>query len=299
MADDFAPTHVLLNDRVVPVAEAAISPFDRGLLFGDGVFETMRTYGGRIFRFGPHLQRLKRSMGAIELAHDIPADPLRERIYELLAAEGLTEGRLRLTVTGGAFNGQIRLKRSGPPTLFAFATPLVLPKAEDYRNGIDLVLSGFRQPWSSPLARIKTIHRLEYLMAREEALRRGATDALIQDDRGGLCEGTSSNLFLIIRGALVTPSLDSPILPGVTRDAVIESARGIGIPVEERFVALEELWTAAEVFVTATSWEVLPVRTVNGTVVGPGARGALSEKIHEAFRSLINAEVADTPPRSR
>lgn len=296
MATDFAPTHVLLNDRVLPVAEAAISPFDRGLLFGDGVFETMRTYGGRVFRFEQHLQRLARSMTALELNAAVPADPLRRLIDELLAAEGLAEGRLRLTVTGGAFDGQIRLKRSGPPTIFAFATPLVSPKTDDYRQGIDLVISGFRQPWASPLARIKTIHRLEYLMAREEALRQGATDALILDDRGGLCEGTSSNLFLIERGTLVTPSLDSPILPGVTRDAVIESARSIGVPVEERFIPLDELWTAAEVFVTATSWEVLPVRTVNGKVVGPGARGALTEKIHAAFRALVGAEMAATPP---
>lgn len=297
MADNFAPGHVLLNDRIVPVAEARISPFDRGLLFGDGVFETMRTYGGQVFRFGPHMERLRRSMAALELTSSAEPARLRELIDALLAAEGLSEGRLRLTVTGGAFDGQIRLKRSGPATVFAFATPLVTPRAEEYRNGIDLVLSGFRQPWGSPLARIKTIHRLEYLMAREEALRQGVSDALILDDRGGLCEGTSSNLFLIRRGVLVTPSLDSPILPGVTRDAVIEAARSVGIPVEERFIPLEELWDAAEVFVTATSWEVLPVRTVNGKVVGPGARGAVTEKIHAAFRALVAAEVATTIPR--
>lgn len=283
--------HAHLNGRLVAAADASLSILDRGILFGDGVFETMRTYGGRVFRLGQHLQRLSQSMAALGMAPLPDAAQIRRAITELLGAEGLPEARIRLTITGGAFDGQIRLRRSAPPSVILMALPLATPRPEEYERGIELGVAPLRQPWNSPLARIKTTHRLEYLMAREEALGRGFQDAVLLDDRGGLCESTSSNLFLVIGDRLVTPSLDSPILPGVTRDAVIEAARGEGIAVEERFVRFEELWDAAEAFATATSWEVLPIRAVEGRRVGSGARGPLTARLHAAFRDLVTAEM--------
>lgn len=282
--------HAHLNGHLVPEDRALVSILDRGLLFGDGVFETMRTYRGRVFRLSQHLNRLEQSMTAIGMSGCPTESDVRQWIADLCEAEGLEEARLRLTVTGGAFDGQIRLRRSGSPSLVLMALPLTTPTAADYENGIELGLSPVRQSWSSPLARIKTTHRLEYLMAREEALGRGYQDGLLLDDRGGLCESTSSNIFLVREGRLVTPSLDSPILPGVTRDAVIEAAGRAGVTTEERFVPAEELWQAVELFATATSWEVLPIRAVEGRRVGAGGRGPVTARVHEAFRELVAAE---------
>lgn len=217
---------------------------------------------------------------------------VRREIDELLAANALADARIRLTVTGGLSDGRIRLARSNPPTVIVTAEPLVPPTPEQYREGIALATASFRQPWHSPLARIKTTHRLEYLMAREEAMGRGAHDALILDDRGQVAEGSSSNLALIMNDRLATPSLDCPILPGVTREAALEAARACGLTVEERIVTLDDLARADEVLATATSWEILAVRALDGRPVGGGRPGPWTDRIHEAFRALVRSETA-------
>lgn len=283
--------HAVVNGRLVPAEDASISILDRGLLFGDGVFETMRTYGGHLFRLAQHMDRIGHSMSALGMTGRPDTADVGRWVATLREAEALPEARVRLTITGGPFDGQMRLRRSGPITTMLTAMPLTLPPAADYENGIALGLSPIRQPWGSPLARIKTTHRLEYLMAREEALGRGFQDALLLDDRGGLCESTSSNIFLVLGGRLATPSLDSPILPGVTRDAVLEAARQAGLEVEERFIPVEEIWRADEVFATATSWEVLSVRAIDGRTVGAGGRGPITARVHDAFRRVVAAEI--------
>ena len=171
------------------------------------------------------------------------------------------------------------------------AGELVLPPHDVYERGIELAIAGFRQPWNSPLARIKTIHRLEYLMAREEALKKGADDALILDDRNQVAECSSSNIFLFLGDVLVTPSLDSPILPGVTREVALEAAREAGIRAVERSVAAAELQAASEIFVTATSYEILPVRAIDGNLVGAGRLGPSTMLLHRAFREIVAREV--------
>lgn len=271
-------------------AEARVSVLDRGLLFGDGVFETLRAYGGIVFRLERHLDRLRLSMEGLSLHWPFELRVVRREIDELLEAGGLADARIRLTVTGGMSDGRIRLARTNPPTVILHAEPLVPPSPETYRNGIDLAIARFRQPWHSPLARIKTIHRLEYLMAREEAIARNATDALILDDRGQVAEGSSSNLAFVLEGRVVTPSLDCPILPGVTREAMLEAARDCGLATEERVVTLDDLGRADEVLATATSWEVLAIRSVDGRPVGGGRPGPLTRRIHDAFRKLVIRE---------
>lgn len=262
-------------------------------MFGDGVFEVVRAYGGALFRLDQHLKRLADSLAAIELSRPIDAAEVRRHMTELLAANSLRDARLRLTVTGGLHDGVMRLRRSRPATVIITALPLAPPTAEVYRDGVDLVLSSHRRPWASPLARVKTIHRLDYLMAREEALRQSAWDALLLDDRGGLAEGASSNIFLATGNRLATPGLDGPILAGVTREATMDAARGIGLEVEERRVPLAELWRADEVFLTATSWEVLGVRSVDDRPVGGGRVGPTTARVHEAFRNLVRRETGE------
>jgi branched-chain amino acid aminotransferase len=241
-----------------------------------------------------HLQRIKTSLQAIDLAWPVDADRIRGDISGLLEANGLRDARIRLTITGGPFDGSIRLRRSGPPTVVISASILRPPSAEDYARGVHMSVAAWRQAWSSPLARVKTIQRLEHLVAKEEALKKGAFDALILDDRGGLAEGTASNIFIVEGDRVMTPSLEGPLLPGVTREAVLQVAREIDYEVQERFIPATEIWQAEEVFVTATSFEVLAVRAVDGRMIGNGVRGEATRGIHEAFRDLVRRETAGT-----
>jgi len=282
-----------------------VPALDRGLLYGDGVFETIRAYRGVIFRLERHLDRLRRSMDGLELDWPFAPSGVLDVLTELLEINGLgatpdgtdpIDARIRITVTGGLSDGQIRLARTGHPTVIMSAGRLTPPSPEEYERGITLATTSFRQPWNSPLARIKTIHRLEYLMAREEARRRGADDGLILDDRGQVAEGTASNIALIRGSTLVTPTLEGPILPGVTREAVLEAAATAGFTVDERIVRPEELQAADEIFATSTSWEILAVRAIDGRPVGGGGRGPATLAIHDAFRRLVTFAIRPSPP---
>jgi branched-chain amino acid aminotransferase len=244
-----------------------------------------------VFRLESHLRRLVRSLEALAIDWQADSGWVREEIDRLLAANVLSDARVRITVTGGLSDGSLRLQRSHPPTVLIMAGELATPPSDRYERGIDLAVAGFRQRWSSPLARIKTIHRLEYLMAREEALRKGADDALILDDRGQVAECSSSNIFLFLGDVLVTPSLDSPILPGVTREVALEAAAEAGIRAVERSVEAAELGAASEIFVTATSYEILPVRAIDGQGVGAGGLGPRTILLHRVFREIVAREI--------
>jgi branched-chain amino acid aminotransferase len=254
------------------------------------VFETLRSYDGVVFRLERHLDRLHRSLLTIGIDWPIVTEEIRSSMSRLLEANGVADARIRLTVTGGLFDGTIRLARTHPPTCLIMATPLVPPGDEAYARGITLWESSYRQAWSSLLARVKTIHRLEYLMAREEAIRNGADDALLLDDRGQVAECSASNLFLVSGDRVVTPSLEGPILAGVTRETALQAAALAGFETVERLVLPGELETADELFVTNTSTEIMAVREVNGHSVGHGGRGPATARIHESFRRLVRSE---------
>lgn len=282
-----------------------VPALDRGILFGDGVFETIRAYRGFTFRLERHLDRLRRSMDGLELDWPFVPSAVRSAITDLLEINGLgpdfvgidpVDARIRITVTGGLSDGRIQLARAFPPTVIISAVRLTPPSPEEYERGIAMATTSFRQPWNSPLARIKTTHRLEYLLAREEARRLGADDGLILDDREQLAEGTASNIALIRGSTLVTPTLDGPILSGVTREAALEAATAAGFTIEERIVRPEEIEAADEVFATSTSWEILAVRSLDGRPIGGGTRGPATRAIHEAFRRLVASSPGVMPP---
>jgi branched-chain amino acid aminotransferase len=209
---------------------------------------------------------------------------------QLILANEVPDARLRLTVTGGRHDGQIRLRRSHPARLILTATPLVPPPTEAYRDGVEVVISPWRVHTDSPLPRIKTTQRLMHLMAKEEALERGAYEALFCDEKDGILEGTATNVFFVIGGALCTESLSGPLLAGVTRDAVLEEAREAGIPVREGRVGREELGRASEAFLTSTTIEILPIRAVDGEPVGEGRPGPVARDLRTRYRRLVTRE---------
>ncbi len=282
---------VFLNGAMVPAEEAMIPADDRSILFGDGAYETMRTYTGRFFRFPEHLRRLRHTLAGMRLPLATSDDAIAQGALDLIRANDLPEARLRLTVTGGRHDGAIRLRRTGEPNLILTASLLVPLPAEHYRDGVDVLISPWPVHGALPLPRIKTVNRLMHLMAKEAALEQGAYESLFLDETGGVLEGTATNVFFVVDGVLRTASLESPLLEGVTRDAVLQTARAAGMRVKEGRIGTEELPRASEAFLTSTTIELLPIRTLDARPVGEGRPGPVWRALFEQFRAKVSAEI--------
>lgn len=282
---------VHLNGRLVPEDEARVSVFDRGFLYGDGIFESMRASGGVVFRQERHLQRLRRSAHAIglDLAPVFPG--LGAAVGGLLDANRLREARIRITVSRGAGRPGEYVEASGPATVVISAAPFEALDPELYRTGVRVAIPGRRQiPPETLDPAIKSTSRLGSVLARREARDRGAIEAVLLDAAGHLTEGTVSNFFLVVGSRLLTSPTPAGGLPGITREAVIERARAAGIEVSEVHLPADLLGEAQEAFLTNTSWEVLPVVQVDDRRIGQGIPGPITRSLLDAYRELLRQE---------
>jgi len=281
---------VYLNGVIVDEGAAFLPVNDRGILFGDGLFETIRAYGGRPFRLERHMARLREGCRTLRLA-GIPGDEeVRRAIGELYAAN-VREGDayVRITVTGGAFDGSRTLRRSGPPNVFIVVKPLEPYPEEYYSHGLRLTVSRIRRNATSPLVRVKTNNYLESLFARQEAVEAGFHDALFLNTYGHLAEATTSNIFLVSDGEVCTPHLECGVLPGITREAVLEICQDLEIPTETGFYTLDELFSAQEAFLTMSTGEIIPVREVDGSRLGESCPGPVTARLIQAFHELVKS----------
>ncbi len=275
--------NVWLNGALVDADDARISPFDHGILVGDGVFETLRIYRGVPFAWRRHSERLRRSAAGLDL--DVPSETeLRAAADALVAAEQLVDGRLRITVTGGPGPPSSERGPTGPTVLLT-ATPLVAPAAA--------AIAVATVPWPrnerGAVAGLKTISYAENVVALAHAQAQGASEALFPNTRGELCEATGSNVMLVRDGVLRTPPESSGCLLGVTRALVLELAARDGIPVEEVALPMRALGGAAEVFLTSTIREVQIVASVDGVAVA-AAPGPITTQLRGAWRALVDAD---------
>ncbi len=282
---------VHLNGRLVEESEARLSVFDRGFLFGDGIFESMRAVAGTVFRLDRHLARLQRSAALIGLDLPAPAASLGESVRALLRENRLADARIRVTVTRGPGSPGDYVEAPGPPTMVMTAASFVGLAGGTHERGVEVAIPGRQQvPRRALDPAIKSISRLHLVLARREAKERGAFEAILLDGDGNLTEGTASNLFLAVRGRLLTPPVPEGGLPGLTREAVIELARQAGIEVIEERLPADSLAAAAEVFLTNTTWEVLPVVAVEGRRVGDGRPGPVATALLARYRDLVRRE---------
>ncbi|MGH9750956.1 MAG: aminotransferase class IV, partial [Candidatus Polarisedimenticolia bacterium] len=288
---DTEPMWVHLDGRLVPEEEARVSVFDRGFLFGDGIFETLRAVRGRLFRCDQHLERLRRSARLADLELPVPAEVLRAEVVEVLERSGLEEARLRITVTRGPGRPGDLAGGAGPATRVITAAPFVPLEPRLVAGGVAIAVPGRRQMPATVLdPAIKATSRLHLVLARREARARGAFEAVLLDAAGRLTEGTVSNIFLVRGGRLLTPAVPLSGLPGVTRQAVLEAAREAGIDAGEPPLPAAALLEAEEIFLTNTSWEVLPVTRVDGRAAGGGRPGPLTGRLHQLYRSVLAGE---------
>jgi len=285
---------VYLDGRMVDAAEARVSIFDRGFLFGDGVFESMRALNGRVFRRARHLARLRQSAALIELTLPLAEVAFGAAFELVLQSNGLRDARLRLTVTRGPGRPGDYVETTGPPTTVITATEFRSLDPALYERGVPVVTSTRSAIAAAAIdPAIKSISRLASVLARREASRAGAFEALMLNAGGCLTEGTASNVFLVIDGALTTPATAEGGLPGVTREALIELAAEAGLQASQGKVPAALLAEAEEVLLTNTSWGVLPVSTIDGKAVGAGCAGPVGRKLLAAYRALLRRETRD------
>jgi len=277
---------VYFNGTLVPRQEAMVSPFDRGFLYGYGLFETMRSYKERVFRLDRHLTRLRLSAQRLALASELEAYDLEQAIYKTLEANKLADARIRLTVSAGPGERGLAPPVGGQITVLVFADELVLsPQA--YEQGIAAAMVGPRRNSLSPLSRIKATNYLDNLVACSEAVALGAEEAILLNEGGGIAEGSMSNIFLVAEGMLLTPSEESGILPGITREAVLELARALGIEAVEGEIPLADLLRADEAFLTSSVREVLPITSIDNELVGQGGPGPVTRRLMAAYSQLV------------
>lgn len=285
-------TKVFLSTHPDPLdpADAKVSVFDRGFLYGDSVYETMRTAGGQPLDLDRHLQRLRRSGEGIGLAIPFGERELSRAIARTHAASGNRESYVRVVVTRGSGPLALDPRQSEEPLLAVLVQPLVLPEAEAYERGIAAVIVGItKNAGTSMDPSIKSGNYLNNILALRQAIAAGGDDAIMCNPEGAVSEGATSNVFMVTAGRIATPHLRTGILPGITRQTVCELAASIGAPVSETSIVPEQLRAADEVFLTSSVRGIMPVTRLDGALVGDGTAGPLTRRLHQAYVAYVEA----------
>jgi len=275
---------VFLNDRLVDVDKAAISVTDSGFLYGAGLFETMRACNGVVFCLNEHLDRLFSSAEQLSVELDYDRNYISDAIYALLEANNLSEARVRLTVTGGPM-GETRQEHKC--TLLVSATKFQPYPPEFYKNGVLVVLCPFRQNTTDPVFGHKTTSYFSRIMALDQARRKRAAEALWFTVDNRLAEGCITNVFLVKDSVLLTPPVNTPVLPGIARKTVCRLAKDNSIEVVEKDLYINDLLGADEVFLTNVVMQILPVKKVEQHVVGEGEAGQVTKKLLQIYEQYL------------
>lgn len=282
---------IYLDGKLVDAAEAKVSVFDHGLLYGDGIFEGIRLYGGNVFRLKEHLERLEYSAKALLLKLPMTRKEFSDAVCETCRANGLTDGYIRLVVTRGVGDLGLSPWLCPKPSVFIIADKIALYPTEYYEKGLEIVTVATRR--MSPAAvspSIKSLNYLNNILAKIEARQAGALEAIMLNEQGFVAECTGDNVFVVHKGKIYTPSAQQGGLKGITRDSIFDIAAGIGLSVEEHDLTRYDVWNADEVFLTGTGAEVIPVVKLDGREIGTGKPGPIFAKVLAAFRQRVLVE---------
>jgi branched-chain amino acid aminotransferase len=277
-----------IDGTVVPGAEARVSVLDNGFTFGDAVYETLRTYDGRPFLLARHLARLRQSAGRLGIDIPAPDAELRARLQALLERAGHRHSFLRFIVTRGVGDISYNFARVQGPTIVIVARPFEGYPPEHHTEGIAVAIVSVRRNHPTALdPAIKSCNLLNNILAVREAQALGAIEPILLNHEGHVAEGATSNVFAIAGGRIRTPPLSAGILAGITREVVLELARGLHLDVHEETLSPDELRAADEVFITSSLKEVAAVKSIDGRPVGAGRPGPLTRKLGEAYRDAL------------
>jgi len=279
---------IYINGTYYAKEDAKISVYDHGLLYGDGVFEGMRSYSGRVFRLNEHLVRLYESAKAIQLTIPMTAAALGEAVKATLARNQLSDAYIRLVVTRGAGSLGLDPAKTSDPQVIIIADHIELYPKDKYENGLEIITAATIRNHPAALnPRIKSLNYLNNILARIEGKLAGCSEALMLNHRGEVAECTGDNIFTIRHGSLYTPPIDAGILEGITRNAIIELARSVGINVIEATMTRHDIYVADECFLTGSAAEVIPVVKLDGRPIGDGKVGKITKQLSEAFHKHV------------
>ncbi len=278
---------IYISGKYYDKENAKVSVYDHGFLYGDGVFEGMRSYGGKVFRLQAHLERLWASAKAIWLSIPMSQADMAKAVNDTLATNGIKDGYIRLVVTRGAGALGLDPNKCSDPQIVIIADHIQLYPKEMYENGLEIVTASTIRNHSAALSpRIKSLNYLNNIMAKIEGLQAGCVEALMLNAKGEVAECTGDNIFIVRKGVLMTPPIDAGILEGITRDAVIELAEQMKIPVQQVPFVRHDIFIADECFLTGSAAEVIPVVKLDSRVIGDGKPGPLTKKLIEGFVRL-------------
>ncbi len=283
-----------MDGTLVPREQAVVSVFDHGLLYGDGCFEGIRAYNGRIFKVGTHVRRLFASADAIRLKSPYSHEQWIDAMRCTLSANGLGNAYLRVVMTRGVGTLGLNPFRCPAPTCFIVADQITLYPPSLYESGMKVITA--RRPRNLPAAldpSIKSLNYLNNILAKIEAVDAGVLEAIMLNHEGYVAECTGDNIFFVRGGQVVTPPVSAGLLEGVTRGFVMELCRRNGIPCEERLFRIDEIKAADEVFLTGTAAEIIAVSQIDDTVIGGGAIGPVCRTLTDRFRAAVARDVPE------
>jgi branched-chain amino acid aminotransferase len=278
---------IYIDGKFYSEANAKISVFDHGLLYGDGIFEGIRFYNGRVFRLEQHLERLWDSAHSICLEIPMTRQEMTEALLETIRQNHLRDGYIRLLVTRGIGNLGLNPTQCKAPSVIIIAATIALYHEDFYRKGLTIVTCATRR--SSPAAlnpAVKSLNYLNNVMARIEANLAGADEALMLNDAGNVAEGTADNVFIVKHGQIVTPTVTAGALRGITRSVVFEIAAELGIKILEADITRHDVFVADECFLTGTAAEIVPVVKADGRLIADGKPGSITARIIARFRQM-------------
>ncbi len=288
---------VYVNGQYFPKEEAKVSVFDHGFLYGDGVFEGIRAYGGRVFRLKEHIDRLYNGARGIMLDIPLTKAEMTEVVLETLRKNELRDAYIRLVVSRGTGDLGLDPRKCQKPTVICITDKIVLYPEKLYNEGMEIITAATRRNRPEGVnPQMKSLNYLNNIMAKLEANLAGVPEAMLLNTEDYVAECTGDNIFIVKDGVLITPPPFVGILVGITRNAIIELAEKIGVKVEEKVFTRYEVFTADECFLSGTAAEAIPVVKVDGRTIADGKPGPVTKKITEAFKELIKTEGTEIYP---
>ena len=282
---------IWLDGSIVDESEAKISVFDHGILYGDGIFEGIRFYEGRVFRLTEHIERLFLSAKAILLKLPWTVEEVCEYTLDTIRANGLKDGYIRLVITRGVGDLGLNPYLCEVPSMFIIASGITLYPDELYENGLEVVTCSTRRPTPASLSpQVKSLNYLNNVMAKVEALKAGAKEGLMLNEQGYVAECTGDNVFIVKKGEVITPPVSDGSLDGITRQVIFDLCGELGISIREASLTRYDIYTADESFLTGTAAETIPMVMLDEREIGNGRPGELSLKLIDAFRKLVRSE---------
>jgi branched-chain amino acid aminotransferase len=287
--DTGTPT-IWLDGKWCDRSSALVSVYDHGLLYGDGVFEGIRVYGGKIFRLAAHLERLYDSAKAIWLTIPLPREEMAAVTEEAVRRSGIKEAYIRHVVTRGVGDLGLDPRKCSRPTVIVIVDTIKLWPEQVYEAGLNVITAGTPIPQRESLSpRVKSLNYLAHILAKLEGIHGGADEVLMLDSNGSVAEGSGQNIFVVKHGRLSTPPPYAGGLKGVTRDVIMQLAVEAGYPVDETILNRYDVYTADEAFFTGTASEMIAIRQVDGRIIGSGKAGPVTRDLRARFQALVRS----------